>query len=239
MLTLALDTALDACAVALLRDGRILAAVTRDIGRGHAEVLMAVVAEALAAAGGLRIKDCDRFGVTVGPGSFTGIRVGLAAARGFGLAAGRPVVPVTTLEAIAADAAGSTDPQAPILVALDARRGEVYAGLFAAAPGSEPVPLSAPAALPLAEAAALAVRAGAVLAGSGAALVAAAAPSPLRILGEARYPRVETVARLAAARPAPGRPPGPVYLRAADAKPQEGFRIPRAPEAGAPAHARP
>jgi tRNA threonylcarbamoyladenosine biosynthesis protein TsaB len=144
MICLALDTALDACSAALLRDGVVLAEETRDIGRGHAEVLMAVVETVLDGAR-LGILDCDRFAVTVGPGSFTGIRVGLAAARGFAVAAGRPVVGVSTLEALAADAGAA----GPVLAVIDARRDEVYAGLFGPTheAGGPPRPLGSPAAL--------------------------------------------------------------------------------------------
>lgn len=224
MLVLAIDTALDACSAAILGGrGKLLSRSTRDIGRGHAEVLMAVVAEAFADAGAVP-SDVDRVVVTVGPGSFTGIRVGLAAARGFGVAAGVPVIGVSTLQAIAAEAAGLGG---PVLVAVDARRGEVYAGLFGFGAGGDPIAVGVPAALSLAEAADLAREAGAVPVGSGAGLVAEASGGTL-IAGPAiRFADIGCVARIGAAAPIPDQAPKPLYLRAADAKPQEGFRIAR------------
>ncbi|MCW1841531.1 tRNA (adenosine(37)-N6)-threonylcarbamoyltransferase complex dimerization subunit type 1 TsaB [Prosthecomicrobium hirschii] len=243
MFILALDTALDACSVALLTaGGDVLARATRDIGRGHAEVLMAVAGEVFEAAG-TTPRDLSRIVVTIGPGSFTGIRVGLAAARAIGLAADVPVVGVTTLEAIADEAlAQAMDPAlvapalvAPVLVAIDARRGEVYAGLYAASPACHRIPTerTAPAAMSHAQAAALAVAAGARVVGSGALLVAAAAGGRIAADAAIRFPDIVRVGRIGAARAPSARPPAPVYLRAADAKPQEGFRIARttAPDA--------
>ncbi|KPL52657.1 hypothetical protein ABB55_10820 [Prosthecomicrobium hirschii] len=243
MSILALDTALDACSVALLTaGGDVLARATRDIGRGHAEVLMAVAGEVFEAAG-TTPRDLSRIVVTIGPGSFTGIRVGLAAARAIGLAADIPVVGVTTLEAIADDAlAQALDPDlvtpvliAPVLVAIDARRGEVYAGLYEAAPAGLAMPTerTAPAAMSHAQAAALAIAAGARVVGSGAMLVAAAADGRIAADTAIRFPDIVRVGRIGAARAPSARPPAPVYLRAADAKPQEGFRIARttAPDA--------
>ncbi|WP_407049013.1 tRNA (adenosine(37)-N6)-threonylcarbamoyltransferase complex dimerization subunit type 1 TsaB [Methyloraptor flagellatus] len=93
MLVLALDTALDACACAVLDHGAALARVTAEtdvIGRGHAERLMDLIAATLDRAG-VALTAIDRFAVSVGPGSFTGIRVGVAVARGFAVATGRPV----------------------------------------------------------------------------------------------------------------------------------------------------
>ncbi len=89
MIVLALDTAGVDCAAALYdsETGRVLAEVCETIGKGHAERLMAMIDEALAASG-LALADLDRVAVTVGPGSFTGIRVGVAAARGLALALG-------------------------------------------------------------------------------------------------------------------------------------------------------
>ncbi|MBT9292869.1 tRNA (adenosine(37)-N6)-threonylcarbamoyltransferase complex dimerization subunit type 1 TsaB [Prosthecodimorpha staleyi] len=228
MSILALDTALDACSVALLTaGGDVLARTTRDIGRGHAEVLMAVAGDVFEAAG-TAPRDLSRIVVTIGPGSFTGIRVGLAAARAIGLAADVPVVGVTTLEAIADEALGQAP--GPVLVAIDARRGEVYAGLYEASPDGLPIPAerTAPAAMGHAQAAALAIAAGARVVGSGAMLVAAPADGRIAADAAIRFPDIVRVGRIGAARAPSSRPPAPVYLRAADAKPQEGFRIARA-----------
>ena len=105
MRVIAIDTALGACSVAAL-DGQIVCGHRfLDMNRGHAEVLMGLVDEVEAEAG-FGVLACDRLAVTVGPGTFTGLRVGLAAARGFALASGKPLVGLTTLHAIAAGAEG-------------------------------------------------------------------------------------------------------------------------------------
>ncbi|MGQ3295635.1 MAG: tRNA (adenosine(37)-N6)-threonylcarbamoyltransferase complex dimerization subunit type 1 TsaB, partial [Shinella sp.] len=104
MILLAIDTAGTGCYAALYDTDQdtILGAAGADIGRGHAERLMDFVDAALDAAG-MTLQDIGRIAVTVGPGSFTGIRVGVAAARGLALALGVPAVGVSTLAALAAD----------------------------------------------------------------------------------------------------------------------------------------
>jgi len=125
---LAIDTALDRCSVGVARAGGPAVLVSETIGRGHAERLFGMVAAAMAEAG-LAFADLDRIAVTVGPGSFTGVRVGVAAARGFALVLARPAVGIGTLEAIAEEAR-SLAGDVPVLAALDARHGEVYAQAF-------------------------------------------------------------------------------------------------------------
>jgi len=188
--------------------------------RGHAEALMPMVAR-VAEAAHLPFSAIDRFAVTVGPGTFTGIRVGIAAARGLALATGRPLIGVTTLEAYAAEM-GDKKKGRSIAIALDARRGEVYFQTFDAAgrPHSEAAVLTP-------RAAAECLSTDLVLAGSGARLVADALAAlgrtvrlSARDLGPGPDPTV--IARLAANRTMPDRPPAPLYLRPADAKPQPG-----------------
>ena len=101
MIILALDTCLSACSTALLRDDVVLARRVEVMARGHQERLAGLVAETLAEAG-LAFRDLNRIAVTVGPGSFTGLRVGLAFAKGLGSALGLPVIGIGTLEAMAA-----------------------------------------------------------------------------------------------------------------------------------------
>ena len=103
MLILAIDTALDACAAAVLDTsaGKLIAQESQAMKRGHAEALMPLIARVMKASG-VAFAALDRIAVTTGPGSFTGLRVGLSAARGIALAAGKPVVGVTTLTAFAA-----------------------------------------------------------------------------------------------------------------------------------------
>ena len=103
MLILAIDTALDACAAGVLDTdaGRLIAQESLPMKRGHAEALMPLIARVMKASG-VAFMSLDRIAVTTGPGSFTGLRVGLSAARGIALAAAKPVVGLTTLTAYAA-----------------------------------------------------------------------------------------------------------------------------------------
>jgi tRNA threonylcarbamoyladenosine biosynthesis protein TsaB len=224
-LVLALDTSGPCCAAALARmDGpefRILASRTESMERGHAERLVPLVGELLGETG-LTWSDLGRVGVTTGPGSFTGVRVGIAAARGLALALGIPAIGIGTLDALLGMAAGATT--GTEVACLDARRGEIY--LFARTAGSEPI--AAEAMTPVAAARRLLADGVPpyLLIGSGAALLAEAlereAPgSAVSILSDARAPDIAAVARLAAAA-APGRSPVPLYLRGPDAKPQSG-----------------
>jgi tRNA threonylcarbamoyladenosine biosynthesis protein TsaB len=219
MLVLGLDTCLNACSVAVLDGDRVLAHASETMARGHQERL-APMAQAVMAAAHLPFASLERIGATVGPGSFTGLRVGVAFAKGLASALAIPAVGVGALEALAAEAAQS---QKGGLVAavIDARRDQLYLQVFEAG-----VPLMAPDVLPLGTAAArlaeLAMGRDVTLVGSGAPLLAQAAPGA-RVLTpdgcDARH-----VARLAAARQAT--PIRPLYLRAPDAKLPGGKSLP-------------
>ena len=125
MIILALDTCVDACSVAIRTGDETLAALSEPMHRGHQERLAPMAAEALAMAG-VTPAALDRVAVTTGPGSFTGLRVGLAFAKGLALALDRPCIGVGTLEALA------LSQDAPFVAAcLDARRGRVYLQVFA------------------------------------------------------------------------------------------------------------
>lgn len=100
MIVLGIDTALDACSVAIVRDGETLAQISEQMNRGQAERLAPMVREAAAQAG-VSFNQFDRIAVTTGPGSFTGVRVGLSFARALALALAKPCVGVSTLEALA------------------------------------------------------------------------------------------------------------------------------------------
>ncbi len=215
MIVLAIDTAGVDCAAAVFDSdsGKLLGRVSETIGRGHAERLMAMIDEALVEAG-LSLADIGRIGVTVGPGSFTGIRVGVAAARGLALALGVECVGVSTLEVLAQTASGTDK---PVLAAINAHRDEVYAQGFEAG-----VPVGEPLLLELDDYLARAAVAGTVLVGSASALAADRAAET----GPDHYP-IEIVARISARAKAQGKPK-PLYLRGPDAKPQTGFAVSRA-----------
>src|SRR3954454_6321760 len=127
MLILAIDTALDACAAAVLdtNANKLLAHESLPMKRGHAEALMPLIARVMKGSG-IAFGALDRIAATTGPGSFTGLRVGLSAARGIALAAGKPVVGVTTLTAFAAPIVSENDQPRPVLAAIDARHDHVY-----------------------------------------------------------------------------------------------------------------
>ncbi|WDI32676.1 tRNA (adenosine(37)-N6)-threonylcarbamoyltransferase complex dimerization subunit type 1 TsaB [Hyphococcus flavus] len=208
MLVMGLDTALQRCSVAILSNGAVLADVSSAMERGHAEHLAPMAANALRQAGA-RVRDLGRVGVVVGPGGFTGVRVGLSFVRGLGVGTGIEIVGVTSLAALAANIAPDTDLIAPV---IDARRGQVYAAVYDTC-GSVIVPpfVAAPADAKKKIDAVKEARM-VTFAGSGAPLID---PS---LSGEAEID-AKAVARLAAAASAPSAPPAPLYLRAPDAKP--------------------
>ncbi len=210
MIVLALDTCLGACSAALTDGDRPATWRSEPMARGHQERLAPMVRDLMGEAR-LAFGALDRIGVTVGPGSFTGLRVGLAFAKGLALALDRPCVGVGSLEALAASA-GSPGFCAAV---IDAGRGHVYLQLFEAG-----LPLSAPDSLPVAVAAERLARAvgrrDARLVGSGAMLLAPLFPGA-EVVGLSA-PSPTAVARLAA-HVSPS-PPRPLYLRAPDARPR-------------------
>src|ERR1700687_2225580 len=126
MLILAIDTALDACAAGVLDTdaGKLIAQESQAMKRGHAEALMPLIARVMKESG-ITFASLDRIAVTTGPGSFTGLRVGLSAARGIALAANKPVVGLTTLSAYAAPVVSENGEQ-PVISVIDARHDHVY-----------------------------------------------------------------------------------------------------------------
>jgi tRNA threonylcarbamoyladenosine biosynthesis protein TsaB len=226
MRVLAIDTALAACSVALLDTdaAAIIASESLPMVRGHAEALMPLLARVMQDAG-VAFHDLGRVVVTTGPGSFTGLRVGIAAARGIALAAGIPAVGVTTLSAYAAPYLSAND-ASPVVAAIDARHAHVYLQVFA--PGGRT--LVAPRLAALGEAVRAASDSAASIVGSAAQAVAAAlaktAPVPVTVDARAA-PDIAWVARIGAVLPANGAPPKPEYLRAPDAQPQNAAQLPR------------
>lgn len=206
MIVLGLDTCLAACSVAVLDGERVLAHASEVMARGHQERLAPMAREVMAAAG-LGFGDLDRIGATVGPGSFTGLRVGVAFAKGLASALGIPAVGVGALEALAAEADGLS------AALIDARRDQVYLQVF-----EDREALMAPDVLPLGTASArlveLSMGRPMTLVGSGAPLLAPAAPGARLLTPEGCDAR--QVAAIAARR-TPG-PLIPLYLRAPDAR---------------------
>jgi tRNA threonylcarbamoyl adenosine modification protein YeaZ len=228
MLVLAIDTALAACSAAVLDTGTgvLRARESLPMQRGHAESLMPMLARLMEEAG-LSFRELDRVAVTTGPGSFTGLRVGIAAARGIALAAARPAVGVSTLAAFAAPhfSAAAAD-GGPVVAAIDARHGHLYLKVFGAGGEKCAVPRIATIEEAVRAAAGPAPR----LVGSAAGLLRAAWPreqSPPVLVDERDAPAIDWVARLGAAAPANGAPPKPLYLRPPDARPQHAARLER------------
>jgi tRNA threonylcarbamoyladenosine biosynthesis protein TsaB len=218
MLILAIDTALDACAAAVLDTSasKIIAQESQPMKRGHAEALMPLLARVMKASG-VAFAALDRITATTGPGSFTGLRVGLSAARGIALAAGKPVVGVTTLTAYAAPIV-SEDRGHPVISAIDARHDHVYYQVL----GGDGNSLVKPSVAPIAEALDASRFGSPFLVGNAAQILAdrwpAEAPPPFQI-DRQPAPDITWVAWMGAAVDPERAPARPYYLRAPDAKP--------------------
>lgn len=225
MRVLAIDTALEACAAAVFDtdQGGVLAQESAPMVRGHAEALMPLLGRVMSAAH-TEFLEIDRIAVTVGPGSYTGLRVGVSAARGIALATGKPAVGLTTLAAFAAPHIAADD-ETSLLAVIDARNQQVYMQLFG--PGGRT--LIAPRLATVHDAVRAAISAPVRVVGSGADLIAAAwsanDPPPL-LVDATRAPAIVWVAHLGAAVAHGGAPPKPLYLRAPDAQPQDAARLP-------------
>lgn len=224
MKLLAFDTAANLCSVAVfdVESGVMLAAISEDIGKGHAERLMGVIEQTLREAG-VTLAEIGRIAVSIGPGSFTGVRVGVSTARGFALALNCPAVGVTTLQALAFDAARQFSGR-PVLSIIDARRDEVYAQFFQADGRAASPPKVTTLPVVLKE---LANENTIVLSGSGAPLLNEKLGKPLDIASIAATGSIEAFARLGAALEDTKEAPKPLYLRGLDVKPQQGFVMQR------------
>jgi tRNA threonylcarbamoyladenosine biosynthesis protein TsaB len=217
MLILAIDTALDACSAGVLDTdaGKLIAQESQPMKRGHAEALMPLIARVIKQAG-IAFASFDRIAVTTGPGSFTGLRVGLSAARGIALAANKTVVGLTTLAAYAAPVVSENAGQ-PVISAIDARHDHVYFQVVSGNGSSLMRPRVAPI-----EEALRASRFGAPhLVGNAAGILADRWPTdalpPFRVDAQPA-PDIAWVAWLGAAVNPDTAPARPYYLRAPDAK---------------------
>lgn len=214
MILLAFDTAMAACSVAVYDAARdlVLAKDFRRMERGQADALAPMVRDAMQSAG-VAFSSVERIGVTVGPGSFTGVRTGIAMARGLGLALAKPVVGIDTLAAIAQNADKN---DRPVAVVADARKDEVYAASF----GADGDPILRPSVLSVPEALRR-LPASALLLGTGSHLILRAAePGRFAHQADGDLPDAARFAPLCARQPVATAPPEPLYLRAIDAKPQ-------------------
>lgn len=218
MLILAIDTALDVCAAAVLdtEAGKVIAQESQGMKRGHAEALMPLIARVVAASG-TAFASLGRIAVTTGPGSFTGLRVGLSAARGIALAANIPAVGVTTLAAFAAPLV-SQNAENPIISAIDARHDHVYLQVVSGNGSALVRPLVAPITEALG-----AWRFGAPhLVGNAAGILAerwtSHAAAPISVDAQPA-PDISWVGWLGAAVNPNTAPARPFYLRAPDARP--------------------
>jgi tRNA threonylcarbamoyladenosine biosynthesis protein TsaB len=195
-ITLAIDTAAPRLQLGLLLDDGRTDVSVDEIATGHAELIFGRIAELLER-NGLGYADLERVVTTTGPGSFTGLRIGLSAARGIGLARSIPVVGVSSLVALSLGTTG------PATVLLDARRDEAYFQTFAG-PGQ---PMTEGDLVPM--------------------VIAQAAIVPGTTLITSPFVDITALARFGATLDPAGNPPEPNYIRDADAKPQTAARIER------------
>lgn len=214
MMILAIDTAANMCAACLLdqKTGTVRGVISEDIGNGHAEQLMPIIERVFSQANAVP-SDVGKIAVSVGPGSFTGVRVGVATARGLALALGIPVVGVSTFQTIARDFMNSRQTTVDFTVALNGGRGDIFCQRFNAS--------------------------GAAV-GSAFAMGPESPRNPITVIGNAArkvnadgvYPDFEIATGSINAYAEVGMisdsPAYPIYLRAADAKVQKGFALPLA-----------
>ncbi|MEO9339573.1 tRNA (adenosine(37)-N6)-threonylcarbamoyltransferase complex dimerization subunit type 1 TsaB [Mesorhizobium sp. SB112] len=223
MKILAIDCAASLCAACIYdaTEDRELGRSVLDLGKGHAEHLMKVVDEAIAQSRAA-FADLDAIAVSIGPGSFTGVRVGVSAARGYALALKIPAIGVNTLEALAA-ASRIEHPNRAVFAALSSAKDDLQAALY----DSTGAILEAPAIIGMERAVELARHHRPVLAGTAAEKIAESAGGGFEIGTLAATVDIAIYARLAAAKGGSSEKPAPLYLREPDAKPQAGFVLPR------------
>ncbi|MCB5174793.1 tRNA (adenosine(37)-N6)-threonylcarbamoyltransferase complex dimerization subunit type 1 TsaB [Microvirga lenta] len=226
MRVLAIDTALGACSACILQagDAEPLASETIPMERGHAEALLPLIDRVVSQVEG-GFETLDRVAVTVGPGSYTGLRVGIAAARGIGIAADIPVIGVATLSAFLAPLMAG-DRRGLFTAAIDAKHGQIY--IQAVATGGRVI--IQPSLMGYRDAIRL-LGSGPILASGSAAptLAAEARMQGVDIVVDdaALAPDIAWVARLGAIADPTQALPKPLYLREPDAKPQDAARIAR------------
>ena len=250
MIALAIDTSGRFCSACIYDAAKqkVLAQISEDIGKGHDERLMAVIAQCMADAK-VDHSALERIITSIGPGSFTGIRVGVATARGFGLGLAIPVIGVSCLDALlyqlaieiaikAADTERQIAPRivpriaprtAPMGAIMPAGRGEVYCQFSF---DNEFAEANAPVVGVVEQLikSSLLKTPDLTLCGEGADLIDQQSGINIAISARSNSPAISTIAKLGSARQPDGTRPEPLYLRKPDAKPQHGFAIERVPQ---------
>ncbi len=221
MVLLAIDTSEQSCSVALLDGDIVIDECSEHLGRGHAERLLPMIAERLASTN-LTYADLHRIAVTTGPGTFTGLRIGLSVARGLALQAGIPCIGLTGLQVLAAQALEQSSDDEIIHAMITGRGGQAFLQSFKGRrENGLPAPIAAPKGLDADIIAATIDATPGVLVGSGVSLLR----EKSLISGKRGTTRLTSdvisapmLGQLAASLPADEFPPEPTYFRAADAK---------------------
>lgn len=208
---LAIDTCLGACSAAVVVDGALRASRYEERRTGHAEAIVPML-EAVLAEADMPPKSIERIAVTIGPGTFAGMRIGLAAAEGLRLSIGAALVPVSSLWAIGQRVLAAQGPfHQPLAIAVDAGRGQVYLEVL----DRSGQPVDGPVLIDVGAAVALVAGKELLLAGSGAPLIAGNAPE--RVLVGALEPKAADFAVAAGSLPVATEAVRPLYFRPADA----------------------
>ncbi len=220
---LAFDTSVGVCSVAIRKDEHVVARRHETLSKGHAERIVPMIQSVLTEAD-VRYGEIDFIAVTVGPGTFTGIRIGLSAARGIALTTGVPVIGVPTLDVIAegARALGSLDKQSAITVFHDARRDELFCQVFPRVTDDSP---SSPSLITLVDALSIIPSGGATVVGSGVSRLKDRIVSERPDVTISDAPNSPDAVHLSSIGTALARrgltekwPPEPLYIRAPDAR---------------------
>ena len=214
---LVFDAASSACSAAVLTGDRIAAERFAAMERGQAEVLVPMIEEVMSEAG-LAFSALDAIAVTVGPGAFTGVRIGLAAAHGFALSRAIPCIGVTTFEAVAFPAAGEVRDGETLVAVVESKRDDLFIQPF----DRTLMPMGAAFAIRPEEAADRLPAGPLLIAGDGATRLATGLGDRARIAEASGPPRAGRFAAFAAVRFRAGEPivlPRPFYLRPPDARP--------------------
>lgn len=212
MITLAIDTASKNCGVALINNGLVVSRINETIGKGHAEKLIGQI-DNITRDSGVALKTIDRIAVNIGPGSFTGVRIGVSTARALSLALEKPAIGVSSLEAIAFEA-HTAFPNQTISAVIDAGHDMIYRQDFS----SDNLPINV-AHLQSAEEVSIELDKKTILAGPAARLLGEKIGLPVLQIHAFDAADVVTYALLAEKKSV-NCAPKPLYLREADAKPQ-------------------